>query len=123
MKSPSLALGVAACGLLAGCVVGPNYKRPPAPAPEAYKTVAPWREAAPKDSIPKGAWWEIYQDAELNAYEQQLLNANQSLIAAKDRLNQARALARVASAGYFPTFSTDPSASRLRRTTFKFRFC
>ena len=82
MKSPSLALGVAACGLLAGCVVGPNYKRPPAPAPEAYKTVAPWREAAPKDSIPKGAWWEIYQDAELNAYEQQLLNANQSLIAA-----------------------------------------
>ena len=114
MRSPSLALGVAACGLLAGCVVGPNYKRPPAPAPEAYKTVAPWREAAPKDSIPKGAWWEIYQDVELNGYEQQLLNANQSLIAAKDRLNQARALARVASAGYFPTFSTDPSYARTR---------
>jgi len=114
MRSPSLALGVAACGLLAGCVVGPNYKRPPAPAPEAYKTVAPWREAAPKDSIPKGAWWEIYQDVELNGYEQQLLNANQSLIAAKDRLNQARALARVASAGYFPTFSIDPGYARTR---------
>jgi NodT family efflux transporter outer membrane factor (OMF) lipoprotein len=114
MRLLSLALGIASCGLLAGCVVGPNYKRPPAPAPEAYKTAAPWREAAPKDSIPKGAWWEIYQDAELNGYEQQLLNANQSLIAAKDRLNQARSLARVASAGYFPTLSTDPSANRTR---------
>jgi NodT family efflux transporter outer membrane factor (OMF) lipoprotein len=114
MRRLSLALGIASCGLLAGCVVGPNYKRPPAPAPEAYKTEAPWREAAPKDSIPKGAWWEIYQDADLNGYEQQLLNANQSLIAAKDRLNQARSLARVASAGYFPTFSTDPSANRTR---------
>jgi NodT family efflux transporter outer membrane factor (OMF) lipoprotein len=114
MRRLSLALGIVACGLLAGCVVGPNYKRPPAPAPEAYKTVGPWREAAPKDSIPKGAWWEIYQDAELNGYEQQLLNTNQSLIAARDRLNQARALARVASAGYFPTFSTDPSYARTR---------
>jgi NodT family efflux transporter outer membrane factor (OMF) lipoprotein len=64
--------------------------------------------------IPKGAWWEIYQDAELNGYEQQLLNTNQSLIAARDRLSQARALARVASAGYFPTFSTDPSYARTR---------
>ena len=114
MRRLSLGLGIVACGLLAGCVVGPNYKRPPAPAPEAYKTVGPWREAAPKDSIPKGAWWEIYQDAELNGYEQQLLNTNQSLIAARDRLNQARALARVASAGYFPTFSTDPSYARTR---------
>ena len=114
MRRLSLALGVAACGLLAGCVVGPNYKRPQAPAPEAYKTEAPWRAAAPKDSVPKGAWWEIYQDAELNGYEQQLLNANQSLLAARDRLNRARALARVATAGYFPTFSTDPGYARTR---------
>ena len=83
-------------------------------APTAYKTEGPWRVAAPKDSIPKGAWWEIFNDAELNGYEQQLLQANQSLAAAKDRLNEARALARVASAGYFPTLSADPNASRTR---------
>jgi NodT family efflux transporter outer membrane factor (OMF) lipoprotein len=114
MRRLSLVLGIASCGLLAGCAVGPNYKRPPAPAPEAYKTETPWREAAPKDSIPKGPWWEIYQDAELNGYEQQLLHANQSLIAARDRLNQARSLARVASAGFFPTFGTDPGYARTR---------
>ncbi len=84
------------------------------PAPPAYKTEGPWRVAVPKDSIPKGAWWEIYNDTELNGYEQQLLKANQSLTAAKDRLEQARALARVASAGYFPTMSADPNASRTR---------
>jgi NodT family efflux transporter outer membrane factor (OMF) lipoprotein len=70
--------------------------------------------AAPKDSLPKEAWWEIFKDAELNDYEQQLLKANQSLEAARDRLNQARALARVTSAGFFPTFNTDPSAARVR---------
>ena len=114
MRRLTLAAGVLACGLLAGCTVGPNYHRPPMPAPPAYKTEAPWRVAEPKDSIPKGAWWEIYHDAELNNYEQQLLKANQSLAASQDRLDQARSLARVASAGYFPTATTDPSASRNR---------
>ena len=114
MRRLTLAAGILACGLLAGCAVGPNYHRPPVPAPEAYKTESPWRVAAPKDSIPKGAWWEIYNDPELNAYEQQLLQANQSLAGAKDRLAEARSLARVTSAGYFPTFSADPSASRQR---------
>ena len=86
MKRMKLAVGVIACSLLAGCTVGPKYQRPPAPAPEAYKTEAPWRVAAPKDSIPKGAWWEIFHDAELTQYEEKLLHANQSLLAAQARL-------------------------------------
>src|SRR5580704_12809097 len=110
-------LAVAALGAsvwLAGCAVGPKYQRPPIQAPAAWKTEGPWREAAPKDAIPKGAWWEIFQDAELNGYEQQLLAANQSLAAAQSRLDQARSLARVTSAALFPTLTTDPSASRNR---------
>jgi len=109
-----VATGILACGFLTGCMVGPNYKRPPAPAPEAYKTQAPWRVAAPKDSLPKGTWWEVFNDAELNSYEQQLLAANQSLLAAKDRLEEARSLARVTSAGFFPQANVDPSATRQR---------
>jgi len=109
-----LAAAILAGGLLAGCAVGPNYHRPPVQSPPEYRTEGPWRVAAPKDAIPKGAWWEIFNDAELNSYEQQLLQANQSLAAAKDRLSEARSLARVTSAGYFPTFSADPSASRTR---------
>ena len=44
--------------------------------------------------LPKGAWWQIFHDEELNGYEQQLLAANQSLAAARNRLDQARSPAR-----------------------------
>jgi len=98
----------------AGCAVAPKYQRPPVPSPPAWKTEGPWREVAPKDAIPKGAWWEIFHEEELNHYEQQLLVANQSLAAARNRLDQARSLARIASAPLFPTLSTDPSASSNR---------
>ena len=114
MRRLNLAAGILAIALLAGCAVGPNYHRPLVQTPPTYKTQAPWRVAAPKDSLPKDAWWQIFNDGELNDYEQQLLKGNQSLEAARDRLNQARALARVTSAGFFPTLSTDPSASRNR---------
>jgi len=99
-----------------GCTVGPRYSRPsaPAPAPDAWKTEPPWEQAAPKDSIPKGAWWQIFHDPGLDDFERQLLAANQSLAAARDRLDQARSLARVATADYFPQLSTDPSALRQR---------
>jgi len=114
VRGLNLAAVILASGLLAGCVVGPNYHRPLVQAPPTYKTEGPWRVAAPKDALPKEAWWEIFNDVELNGYEQQLLKANQSLEAARNRLNQARALARVTSAGFFPTFGADPSVSRNR---------
>ncbi len=103
MRWLAVAAALGASAWLAGCAVGPKYQRPPVQAPPAWKTEGPWREAAPKDAIPKGTWWEIFHDDELNRYEQQLLAANQSLAAARDRLDEARSLARVASAGLFPT--------------------
>ncbi len=116
MKRAAILAAVALLGLAAGCTVGPRYSRPaaPAPAPDAWKTQPPWQQAAPKDSIPKGAWWQVFHDPALDAYEQQLLQANQSLVAARDRLDQARSLARVATADMFPQLSTDPSALRER---------
>jgi len=113
MKWPAAA-ALGASLWLSGCSVGPKYQRPPMQPPSDWKTEGPWREAAPKDAIPKGAWWEIFHDEELNAYEKQLLAANQSLAAAQSRLDQARSLARVASAALFPTLTTDPNASRNR---------
>jgi NodT family efflux transporter outer membrane factor (OMF) lipoprotein len=80
----------------------------------AWKTQPPWETAAPKDSIPKGEWWAIYHEDELNNLEQQLLKANQSLVAASDCLREARAFARVQTAGYFPQVSTDVSGLRER---------
>ena len=116
MKRAARAAALALLAFAAGCTVGPRYSRPsaPTPAPDAWKTQPPWEQAAPKDAIPKGAWWQIFHDPALDAYEQQLLQANQSLEAARDRLAQARSLARVATADFFPQLSTDPSALRER---------
>jgi outer membrane protein, multidrug efflux system len=114
VKRAAISAVLAVLGLAAGCTVGPRYSRPapPTPPPDAWKTQPPWQQAAPKDSIPKGAWWQIFNDPALDTYEQQLLQANQSLVAARDRLDQARSLARVATADMFPQLSADPSALR-----------
>jgi len=111
-----LALCALVCALVCmlGCTVGPGYKRPAAPVPDAWKGVGPWQTAAPKDAIPKGVWWQIFHDAELDRLEQELLQANQSLAAAADRLSQARSLARIASSAYFPVLSADPNGQRQR---------
>ena len=116
MSRVTASLVLALIGFATACDVGPRYARPaaPAPAPDAWKTQPPWEQAAPKDAVPKGAWWDVYHDPALNAYEQQLLQANQSLIAARDRLSQARSLARVATAEYFPQVAVDPGAVRER---------
>jgi len=113
LKSVLLAAALLA-GCTVGCTVGPGYKRPTAQVPDAWKGEGPWQTAAPKDAIPKGAWWQLFHDAELDRLEQELLQANQSLDAARERLSQARSQARIASAAYFPDVTTDPSGQRQR---------
>lgn len=99
---------------LTGCAVGPKYQRASVATPPTWSIEAPWRAAAPKDGLPKGDWWTIFGDPELDAYEKQALNANQSIIAAVQRVEQARDLARIQVAGYFPSLIAQPSAERER---------
>lgn len=110
----ALTCGVAALSLCAGCTVGPNYKRPTAPVPVRWEVAEPWREANPKDAIPKTAWWTLFHDDELNGLETELLGANQTLKAALAHFDQARASAAVQNAALFPTLGVNPSASRQR---------
>jgi NodT family efflux transporter outer membrane factor (OMF) lipoprotein len=111
-----LAAALVMLALGAGCAVGPRYQRPAATAPTTTVPTEwkgqPWQQAAPKDAIPKGAWWQVFHDPALDAYEQKLLAANQSLVAARDRLEQARSIAKVATSGLFPQVSADPGALR-----------
>lgn len=99
---------------LGGCTVGPNYKRPAAPAPATWDIAQPWRVAEPKDSVPKTSWWTVFHDDDLNALETNLLAANQDLKVAFAHLDQARASAAIQNATLFPTLSVDPSAARQR---------
>ncbi len=97
---------------LAGCAVGPRYKTPPVPAPPAYKEIGNWKTAQPSDQNLGGNWWEIFQDPQLNALEQQINVSNQNLKAAVAQYQEARAALRQARADYYPTITTAPSATR-----------
>src|SRR6201987_935234 len=98
--------------LLGGCAVGPKYKTPTVPAPPAYKEMGNWKSAQPSDQNLGGNWWEIFQDAQLNALEQQINVSNQNLKAAVAQYQEARAALRYARADYYPKITTSPSASR-----------
>lgn len=89
------------------CAVGPDYRRPDATTiPEAYTGVSDeWKIAVPQAHLPKGNWWEIFGDPELNRLEAEAAEANQDLKAAYARFNQARANADVARSGLFPRIS------------------
>lgn len=98
-------------GLLvcAGCTVGPNYKKPTAPVPASWQTTEPWRQAQPKDEVPKTEWWTLFHDDELNGLETELLAANQTLKVSVAHFEQARASAAVQNATLFPTASVNPA--------------
>ena len=100
--------------IFAGCSVGPRYKTPTAPTPPAYKELANWKTAQPNDQSLGGNWWEIFQDPQLNALEQQVNVSNQNLKAAVAQYQQARAAVRYNRADYYPTISASPSAVRER---------
>jgi len=117
LRNRSLLLSAAV--LLSGCAMGPNYQRPSVEMPTEWKTAADsvqWKEAAPRDQVPRGAWWEIFGDAELNRLEMQAVQANQDLRAAAARVTRARAIARVSQAEFLPTVDLDPSYERFRRS-------
>src|SRR5580658_5887446 len=103
----------------AGCSVGPNYKRPLAAAPPAFKEQPPvnfkeaeaagWKQSQPGDAYSKGRWWELYNDAALNALEEQVSVSNQNVLQAEAQYRQAKAAVSVARAALFPTVTTVPA--------------
>jgi NodT family efflux transporter outer membrane factor (OMF) lipoprotein len=108
--------------MLAGCVVGPKYHAPapPAPAPvykespAQFKETEGWTVAQPADAKLRGKWWEIFNDAELNALEEQLDINNQNIKQFFENFMEARAVVREARAQYYPTLSAVPSVAHSR---------
>src|SRR5882762_145015 len=115
-KLQRLGLPLAALTLLTGCLVGPDYKRPAATTiPAAYAGATNgWKVAQPQAQFPKGNWWEIFADPELNALETQASAANQQLKAAVARFTEARDVMDISRSGFFPNVSLSPSYTRQR---------
>jgi NodT family efflux transporter outer membrane factor (OMF) lipoprotein len=103
--------------LLSACTIGPDYRRPPAPVPVAYKEAAAkegWQVARPADIYDRGPWWSIYNDPVLDGLERQIDISNQNLKAAEANFRQAEAIVAQARASFFPTATFNASAQRSR---------
>ncbi len=107
LTRPLLFLSVLA---LAGCAVGPDYK------PPGTEDITPaswrWQTAAPRDDAPRGAWWKVFRDNELNRLETLSLQASPTLQAAAARVDQARAAARISRSDWMPDIRLNGNAKR-----------
>jgi NodT family efflux transporter outer membrane factor (OMF) lipoprotein len=107
--------------LLSGCHVGPSY-HPPAPpkvtapnykeSPVNFQDAGGWKVASPQDAMLRGNWWEVFNEPELNALEEQLNVNNQNIKVSFENYMAARAVIAEARAQYWPTITANPSRNR-----------
>jgi NodT family efflux transporter outer membrane factor (OMF) lipoprotein len=112
MNTLRKALAVSLALLQAGCLVGPNYHRPPVPTPTQYKELAGWTVAAPAAEQPKGDWWTVFNDPLLDELEPTVSVSNQTV--RQDYANYQEALAevQVARSALFPIVGVTASATK-----------
>jgi NodT family efflux transporter outer membrane factor (OMF) lipoprotein len=106
MSSPARVAILALAGL-SGCMVGPNYQRPAAPTPPAYKEAQGWAPAQPSDAADRRDWWTVFGDPTLNDLEAKVEVSNQTLAAAEAAYRQAHALVAEDRAALFPILTAN----------------
>jgi len=121
----TLAVSLVCLVLLKGCDKAPKYKTPTVATPPAFKELTPadfketegWKFARPNDDVIRGNWWEIFNDPQLNALEQQVNISNQNIAAADANFRLSRALVKESRSQYFPTVTTSPSIVLQRQSS------
>ena len=102
----------ASIALLAGCAVGPNYRRPALDVPARYGESALWHPARPQDAVPRGSWWTVYRDPYLDRLMRRLQISNQTIRQAEAQYRASEALVQAARAAYFPTIDANAASTR-----------
>jgi len=97
--------------------VGPRYEKPKVETGDTFKEAGDWVLAHPADATPKGKWWEVFGDPQLNQLAEQVATGNPTLAAAEARYRQARATVQQARSALFPTIGANAGASRNGRAT------
>lgn len=85
--------------------MGPKYRTP------CVETPVEWKNApeGPCSCRFEGLWWHVFNDPVLDELEEQAVDNNRDLMAAMDRVAQARAMAGVEKSDLYPNFSLNPS--------------
>jgi len=105
-----VATAVLAGALIAGCAIGPDYKRPAVAEPPTFRG----RETAEAVSFADAPWWEVFQDPILKTLIQEALRNNYDAAIAAARVQEARANVGVARSDYFPSLNSNVGASRTK---------
>jgi NodT family efflux transporter outer membrane factor (OMF) lipoprotein len=112
-RKAASAFAVAMIASLAGCMVGPDYRKPEIQTPQGFKEGVDWQRA---DANPQAAidstWWRMYGDDQLDGLIDQALKANQSIAAAEAAYRVALAIVEANRAGLFPVISLGASGAR-----------
>jgi NodT family efflux transporter outer membrane factor (OMF) lipoprotein len=101
---------------LAGCDLAPDYTPPVVAVPATYTEAGDWQKAEPLDALPRGPWWEAYQDPELDRLEERIDAGNPTLAAEAAIYDQARAFAQEAESGLFPVVGLGGTISENRQS-------
>lgn len=105
-------LGGCLSSLLVACTVGPDYVRPPVDVGTHFKESPGWKVAEPAAHMPRGPWWQMYQDEVLTGLMQELNQSNQNIAQAEARFRQAVAITQGARSPLFPALSATGSMNR-----------
>jgi len=105
-----VATAVLAGALIAGCAIGPDYKRPAVAEPPTFRG----QETPEAVSFADAPWWEVFQDPILKTLIQEALRNNYDAAIAAARVQEARANVGVARSDYFPSLNSNVGASRTK---------
>jgi outer membrane protein, multidrug efflux system len=101
--------------LVAGCAVGPNYKRPAVMLPDTTRGSVGAAEAA---SLADQPWWEIFRDDALRQLLDEALKNGYDIRLASARVQEARANAGIARADFYPQLDYTAQFTRSRQSEF-----
>jgi outer membrane protein, multidrug efflux system len=112
---PSAVTGIAALVMIAGCALGPDYRRPETAAPAAFR----FDQDPAADSVADAGWWQVYQDPVLQSLIREGLANNLDVRIAAARIDQARAALGSARLQQLPQLGVSAGAARQRTSLYQ----
>jgi NodT family efflux transporter outer membrane factor (OMF) lipoprotein len=104
-------LVLAACLVMAGCNLAPDYHVPKTDQPVAFKETGPWVQTTAQVALPREHWWTLYKDPELNGLENRIEAANPALAQAVARYDAARGYLEQAQSSILPNLAVGAHAN------------
>ena len=114
-RSALAAAALLAGSMLAGCMVGPDYRRARLDLPDVFDTVSGDQAAA--EPLLRSDWWTAFGDRTLDTLVAEARQRNADLAVSTAQIEEAQAVLREAGATYYPEVDLAGSTTRQRVST------